>query len=268
MSDTNLFSVAWVSSLSRRLAVIQAVVIAGLMGPVFTLPAMAQESGGWRLGVAAVPVVPLPGAKPRTSARIETLVGQVAFLRAVAQDQAVVQLQQADLDSWVGVWPTGQRLPSGVQRYALGWSAGPMAIMRTDTDIHEWADLAGRTVCLSADSRHVGEPAARYAAIEQVYPSAADALLALRIGQCDAAVQDEGFLRRLLVFPEWQKFSAQLAPDRQVALVQLLRADLPADAVHALRQSVAPAQLQKLAQQQARSIAFEVYLDQTVPDCH
>jgi polar amino acid transport system substrate-binding protein len=114
----------------------------------------------------------------------------------------------------------------------------------------------------------VGELSARFAAIEQVYPSATDALLALRTGQCDAAVEDEGFLRALLKYPEWRKFSAQLQPYRTAALTQLRRPELPEAGRQALRQALAPASLRRQAAEQAKAIAFEVYLDQTVPDCH
>ncbi|MFT0532536.1 ABC transporter substrate-binding protein [Castellaniella hirudinis] len=271
------FSCLWTSRRPLRPgAFLKAAALAGLLGAACpaaaqAVPAAAQAVAPWRLGVAGLPPAPVPGAKDRTPARIEVLAGQAggaADLRAVDRDQAAAQLRQAALDGWVGVWPAEASLPPGVRREPLDWSASPMAIMRTDTDIHAWADLAGRTVCLSADGRYVGELAARQGAIEQVYPSATDALLALRIGQCDAAVQDEDFLRQLLKFPEWKKFSAQLAPYRRATLAQLSRADLPDDAARALRQAVAPGQLRQLAQQQAKSIAFEVYLDQAVPDCH
>lgn len=244
----------------------------GLSAWLAPLPANAQEAGGWRLGVAQVPDTPLPGAKPRTPVRIETLAVQSvqdsAPLQAVALDRALAQLRDGQLDAWVGVAPDDVVLPDGVQRRTLDWSVSPSAMMRTDTDIHDWAALAGRTVCLSADGRFVGELSARFAAIEQVYPSATDALLALRIGQCDAAVLDESFLRQLLAYPEWRKFSAQLAPYRQAGLTQLRRAELPASGRQALAQALNPASLQKAVREQAKTIAFEVYLDQTVPDCH
>jgi len=35
-----------------------------------------------------------------------------------------------------------------------------------------------------------------------------------------------------------------------------------------VRQATSPERLRELARRQARDIAFEVYLDQTVPDCH
>lgn len=235
-------------------------------------PAAAPDTTGLRIGVPAVPAMPTPGAKTRTAARIEVLAGQetenAAPLQAIGQDEIVPELQAAKLDAWVGVLPAGVDIPAGVPHHRLSWSASPTAMMRTDTDIRSWEDLAGRTVCLNADGRYVGELAARYGAIEQVYPSVTDALLAVRVGLCDAAVQEEAFVRELVKFPEWKKFSAQLAPYRQVNLVQLLNPQLPAANVQTLRQSVAPKHLQQLAQEQAKAIAFEVYLDQSVPDCH
>ncbi|WP_368639181.1 transporter substrate-binding domain-containing protein [Castellaniella ginsengisoli] len=243
------------------------------MGASAGSPPASASGDGWRLGVAEVPAPQAPGAKVRTPVRIEVLAGQLgeggAPLQAVAAGQAAQQLAEDALDAWVGVWPEeSASLPAGVRAAALDWSAAPMAIMRTDTDIHAWSDLSGRTVCLSADGRSGGELAARFGAIEQIYASATDALLALRIGQCDAAVQDEDFLKQLLTFPEWKKFSSQLAPYRTQKLTRLLRDDLPASLKAAVRRATSQERLRELARQQARDIAFEVYLDQAVPDCH
>jgi polar amino acid transport system substrate-binding protein len=244
---------------------------AGVAASVADAPTSAAGDG-WSLGVAEVPAPRPPGAKVRTTVRIEVLAGQLgrgaAPLQAVSSEQAARQVAGGALDAWVGVWSGDDSPPEGVRVSRLAWSAGPMAIMRTDTDIHAWSDLSGRTVCLSADGRVPGELSARFGAIEQIYASAADALLALRIGQCDAAVQDEDFMKQLLTFPEWRKFSAQLAPYRQQALTRLVRDDLLAPRKAAVRQATSPERLRELAHQQARDIAFEVYLDQTVPDCH
>lgn len=233
---------------------------------------LAAAGDGWSLGVAEVPAPRAPGAKARTTARVEVLAGQVgqgaAPLQAVSAAQAARQVADGTLDVWVGVWSGEGGPQAGVRVSRLVWSAGPMAIMRTDTDIHAWSDLSGRTVCLSADGRVSGELSARFGAIEQIYASVADALLALRIGQCDAAVQDEDFMKQLLVFPEWRKFSSRLAPYRPQVLTRLMRDDLSAPRQAAVRQATSPQRLRELARQQARDIAFEVYLDQTVPDCH
>src|SRR5690606_14975281 len=120
---------------------------------------------------------------------------------------------------WLGFWPAGREVPDDVRRVSLDYAVGPMAIMRTDTDIRGWKDLAGRTVCMDGGGRYLGEVAERFGAIELVYPTATDALLAVRVGQCDAAVQDDRFLEALLKFPEWKKFSASLPAYRHEDLV-------------------------------------------------
>ena len=152
-----------------------------------------------------------------------------------------------------------------------GYRAGIMAIMRTDTDIHRWEDLRGRTVCLTEESGLAGQLEKRYGAIEKLFRAPADALLDLRIGGCDATVHDSTMLHALLEFPEWQKFSARLpvqderelafiVPDHSGRLAQVLQ--------ERVQQWQETQLLNKLTQQAARDIAFEVYMDQEVPDCH
>lgn len=222
------------------------------------------------VGLAHVPAKPVPGAKDRTPVNIETLLAgnaAGAALEELAFAQALEQLESGKLDAWAGVMAHDATLPAGIKVHRLDWSAGPMATMRTDTDIRSWQDLRGRTVCLSADGRFVGEMAARFGAIEQIYGHAADALLGVRIGECDATVQDESFLHHLLQFPEWKKFSATLKPYREAQLV-LLQAPAGRSASNRLADAFGRKLVAKQAETQARDIAFEVYMDQVVPDCH
>lgn len=234
--------------------------------------AAPEAMDGMRLGIARVPPAPIPGAKVRTPVQLEALLIRVGDRgvqpQPVTAEQAGDLIHQKTLDAWVGALPPQASLPEDVRHVALAWSASPMAIMRSDTTIRRWEDLKHHSVCLAADGRYRGELVSRYGAIERVYPSATDALLALRTGQCDATVQDEGFLRELLKFPEWHKFSATLEPYRHQDLVRLTRSDLPAAQRALLSRETGPAALRSAAKKQARDIAFEVYLDQTVPDCH
>lgn len=222
----------------------------------------------WQLGMEVVPVAHLPGAKVRTPARLEMLLAQTRMGRwdVRAAPSPLATLAAQDITVWMGPLLRDVSLPDAWRQSPLGWSASPMAIMRSDTRIGAWQQLRDRTVCLARDGRYVGELAARFKAREQVYPSVADALLALRAGLCDATVQDEGLLRELLRFPEWKKFSAQLAPYRHEDLTVVVRDDVPVP--NEFSQAVNPAKLRALARQQAKDIAFEVYLDQVVPDCH
>lgn len=152
-----------------------------------------------------------------------------------------------------------------------GYSAGPMAIMRSDTAIKTREQLKGRTVCLSEGGLYVGTIAARYGAIEKIFKAPADSLLALRTGGCDAAVHDDTMLEELLKLPEWKKFSARLPVGPRTSLVLAVPAG-ERDAAMFLQQVArdwhATGYLDDQMKKNVRNIAFEVYLDQSVPDCH
>ena len=203
------------------------VLCAGLALAALGLPGAPTHAEA--IGVSLVPAASPPGAKVRTPARIEVLAGRKALgsgdeLVAVADPaRGSAMVAQGELAGWLGA-AEGDIQGENLRLTELDYSISPMAIMRTDTDIHEWSALAGRTVCLAADGRYVGEMAARYGAIEQVYPSTTDALLGVRIGSCDAMVHDEAFLEALLAFPEWRKFSARLEPYRHVELARVTAA--------------------------------------------
>jgi polar amino acid transport system substrate-binding protein len=152
-----------------------------------------------------------------------------------------------------------------------GYYASPMAIMRSDTDIKSWEQLKGRKVCVSEGGLYVGTLAAKYGALEKVQRAPADSLLALRTGECDAAVHESALLDEMIQLPEWKKFSARLTggPRRTVAFI------VPSsdkDTVRLLRKVTdewsATGLPRQLMKKNAQHIAFEVYLDQNVPDCH
>lgn len=152
-----------------------------------------------------------------------------------------------------------------------GYSAGPMAIMRTDTSIKAWEQLKGRTVCVSEGGLYVGTLTARYGAIEKVYKAPADALIAVRIGECDATVHDSAMLEELIKYPEWKKFSARLPVGprlTQVFIVPSSDRKTGAFLKQVANEWVTTGYIDKLMKTAVRNIAFEVYLDQAVPDCH
>ncbi len=191
-----------------------------------------------------------------------TLVHSRDDQETLGSDSANLSLGMVDMDA---------AAEPGMLSIPLGYVARPMVIMRTDTDILQWQQLLGRTVCVSQNSHYVGWMDSHYGAIERVYPAPADALLALRTGECDAAVHDDVLLNELLRLPEWKKFSAHLVAEVPRQLRWLVAADQTELAAR-LQQSVSTWQKQALwpalNQRRARDIAFEVYLDQVVTDCH
>jgi len=163
------------------------------------------------------------------------------------------------------------RREANVAVIPTGYSAGAMAIMRSDTDIKSWEQLKGRTVCLSEGGAYVGKIAAKYGAIEKVQRAPADSLLSLRIGACDAAVHDDTMLNDLLKLPEWKKFSARLPVQSRRTLIFAVRADDEKSISYLKRASADWAAgnfWSELKKKWVNNVAFEVYLDQNVPDCH
>lgn len=241
----------------------------GLCISCVTNAATNSSNNTIKVGLTNLAQVSIPGAKVRTPGAIELLAmdqADNASLSLVNPELAINKLKNNEIDAWIGVIHSDADIPEFLEINKLDWAANPVLIMRTDTDIKNWQAIEKRSICISKDSRYIGELESLYGAIEYIYPTVTDALLALRIGECDASLQEEEFVNELLSYPEWQKFSARLQPYKYVNLVELQLADDVAG--QQLLKLLDSAQLKSLVESQAKDIAFEVYLDQTVPDCH
>lgn len=80
--------------------------------------------------------------------------------------------------------------------------------------INKWEDLRGKTVCVSQGSSYAKPLSSDYGAVVKGFKSASDSLLALRGGQCVAAVHDSTLIHPLLRNnPEWADYHAPIATD-------------------------------------------------------
>lgn len=243
------------------------------------LPEQARERGRLAVGVGSIVPPYAAGAKFRTPESIETLLAaelaarlQVPLITLRATPANRLQLlASGKADVVLAVLADTDPLFQSAAVVPTGYAAAPLAILHTDTDIKQPEQLKGRTVCLSEGGAYVGNMAARYGAIEKVTAAPADSLLALRAGACDAAVHDDMLLNELVKMPEWQKFSARLKVGSRTKLVMIAPAG-DADTLAFLKKTarawVAKNYWNQIAKQWARDVAFEVYLDQNVPDCH
>ena len=165
----------------------------------------------------------------------------------------------------------GRSLPPEIDAIPLDYRAAPMAIMRTDSPIRNWQELRGRTACVAVGGQYVGDLGRLYGAIEIVHPSPTDALVAVRVGECDVMVHDSAMLERLIRLPEWEKFSKTLPPRPMTTLALLAPRGQP-DVTRRLQRIAADWKAagftDELVTKAVRNIAFEVYLQQEVPDCH
>jgi polar amino acid transport system substrate-binding protein len=180
-------------------------------------------------------------------------------------------LAARDTDLALVALPDNDPLRRNATVIPTGYAAGPMAIMRTDTDIKSWVQLKGRKVCVSEGGSYVGAMAAQYGATEIVHRAPADALIALRIGACDATVHDHALLEELLKLPEWKKFSARLPVGPRTTLAFVVppkEKSAAAFLTQIASEWEQTGHVQQQVKKAAHNIAFEVYLDQDVPDCH
>ena len=261
-----------------------AVVLAGALPAAATTGTLekARQRGALKVGMHYVAPEYVAGSKFRTPETIEHALAQdlakhlgvkaITVRGGAAADAALPSSRKADL--LLALAPSKDVVGGASVIVPTGYVAAPMAIMRTDTTIKSWEQLKGRTVCVPEGGRYAGL-AARHGAIELPYKAPADALLGLRIGTCDATIHDAALLEELLRLPEWKKFSARLqagvGPGASASLAFVLPAgDEKARAYveQVAREWQSSGALQQHLRLMARNIAFEVYLDQDVPDCH
>jgi len=268
-----------------RLAVLALLLVAGwrLYKPQDgkTVFQQARARGVLAVGVPYLAPTPAAGAKVRTPERIDVDIAQrlgkrlglpVILKQVDATDaQALlaggaVDLILADQDSDQG----DDVLPEGVKRVSTGYVVQPQAVIRSDTSLRRWPDVTGHTVCMADAALSARDLAQRWGARVQTYPVPSAALVAVREGKCDLGLVDDTTWASLTGYPEWKKYSATLPLDGPaLTRVWLVRGQPEAGwlnrEMHAWR---AQGAWKAMTAQWARDVAFDVYLDQEVPDCH
>ncbi|WP_251865401.1 transporter substrate-binding domain-containing protein [Achromobacter sp. Marseille-Q4962] len=242
--------------------------------------AAARQRGTLVVGVPYLAPPPVAGAKVRTpegldlpaAERLAKELGVAVQLRQVGAGEAAAALAAGQAD--VVLADGGQGTPSaaGVAVVPSGYATRPKAVIRSDTAMRRGADARGRTACVAEAARAAGELAESWGAQVRRYRVPSDALVAVREGACDLGLVDDAVWEPLMRFPEWKKFSATLAaegarrerqwllPEGDEASRQWLQARM--------RQWGRDGAWKEMAAKWARDVAFDVYLDQEVPDCH
>ncbi|EIK52191.1 amino acid ABC transporter, periplasmic amino acid-binding protein [Stutzerimonas stutzeri TS44] len=145
------------------------------------------------------------------------------------------------------------------------------ALGATTDGPREWAQLRGEAFCVAAGNPQAAIVAARFGAIPRAYPSSAEALIGLKLGECRVVVEDVRLLENLAELPEWRRFN-RLLPRLADAETQLwVEARTPAQQaqITALHQQWrANGRLQALVQQAIDDVAFQAYVLADTLDCH
>ncbi|MGN6578746.1 MAG: ABC transporter substrate-binding protein [Bordetella sp.] len=248
---------------------------------VKTLFSAARQRGQLIVGVPYLAPPQAAGAKVRTPERLDPQMAQrlarrlglPVVLRQVDAAQApallasgAVDLVLADeADTAADAAP-----PSGIERVPTGYATRPQAVIRDDTAMRRWSDVAGHTACMSDAAAAAQALARRWGAKVRLYRVPSDALVAVREGQCDLGLVDDTVWTPLMGYPEWKKYAATLPLEESAAAhVWLLRGQPEAGWLAGeMRHWRGEGAWRKMTAQWARNVAFDVYLDQSVPDCH
>jgi polar amino acid transport system substrate-binding protein len=105
------------------------------------------------------------------------------------------------------------------------YQVGGTAITANTSGITKWEDLRDKPVCISQGSSYIKPVVERYGAIPRAFPGAAESLLALKGGNCVAAVHDAAPLLYPLQArdPEWRAYHTlqpELIPSPSVIWVR------------------------------------------------
>lgn len=246
---------------------------------VKTLFPEARQRGELIVGVPYLAPPLAAGAKVRTPERLDSAIAQrlgkdlglPVALKQVDAEQAQALLANGAVDLVLADQADAQgMLSSGIKRVPTGYATRPQAVIRGDTAMRRWPDAAGHTACMSEAAVGAQALARQWGAKVQIYRVPSDALVAVREGRCDLGLVDDAVWTSLMGYPEWKKYSATLPLEGSaVEHVWLLRGKSEAAWLAGeMRGWSGQGVWRKMTAQWARNVAFDVYLDQSVPDCH
>ena len=233
------------------------------------------------VGVPYLAPEPAAGAKIRTPERLDGVMatrlglalGLPVKLVQMDKSRAAAALEKREVDLLIMDRVTGVEQPpiANATVVPTGYAARPKAIIRSDTLLSEWKDVKGLTVCMSTAAFQAQSLATRWGASVRSYRVPSDALVAVREGNCDIGLVDDVAWTPLMKFPEWKKFSSTLDAQGQRSERVWVFQDDPATQAWmsaAMDEWRRDGVIQSMIDKWARDVAFDVYLDQEVPDCH
>nr|WP_217475381.1 amino acid ABC transporter substrate-binding protein [Stutzerimonas stutzeri] len=158
-------------------------------------------------------------------------------------------------------------LASGVAYY----TSEVAALTSAEAGPTRWEQLAGEPFCVTAGHPYAAVITSRFGGIARGYDSAAQALIGLKLGECQAVVGDRKLLRQVAELPEWRRYNRLLPALNDIVLSLRIEAS---DA--ALQQRIErdlssePGQkaLADVTQHWIDEVAFQAYVLADTLDCH
>ncbi len=151
------------------------------------------------------------------------------------------------------------------------FSSDVSALAATDGGPANWHALRGRMFCIAAGHPHTETIRARFGGVAREYPSAAQALVGLKLGECAAVVGERLLLDQIAALPEWRRYNRQLpALDRAAVTLRIDATDAAlGDRISSVMTSPAGReQMDAITQHWIDEVAFQAYVLADTLDCH
>lgn len=151
------------------------------------------------------------------------------------------------------------------------YSSEIAALTAAETGPAGWAELAGKAFCVTVGSPHLTTVTSRFGAIARVYPSVAQALIGLKLGECEAVVDNRLLLEQIAELPEWRRFNRMLSglKDAEAELrVQAEDATLQRQIERVMASNRGSKMLSEITQHWIDEVAFQAYVLADTLDCH
>lgn len=194
---------ATLDKIKQRGKVVIGVLVGG--GPFGSIDPATQQPVGWNPELARAVAKGLGVEAELVQVQTPT---RVQFLLSGKVDLLIASMELfPDRAEILGYAPT--------PFYRVGGAAATLK----NSGISKWEDLRGKPVCLSQGSSYAKPLEADYGALVKGFKSASESLLALRGGNCVAAVHDNILIRPLLRSnPEWANYHSPIASELIPAL--------------------------------------------------
>ncbi len=151
------------------------------------------------------------------------------------------------------------------------FSSDVAALVATDGGPDKWDALRGRPFCIVAGHPYTDTVRTRFGGVAREYPSAAQALIGLKLGECAAVVGERLLLDQIAALPEWRRYNRQLPALDQAAVTLRVEATDAAlsDRISAVMASAAGReQVAAITHHWIDEVAFQAYVLADTLDCH
>jgi polar amino acid transport system substrate-binding protein len=135
----------------------------------------------------------------------------------------------------------------------------------------QWSQLAREQVCMTHRAPYAGELVRRFAVVPRFYPSAAHALIGLKLGECKAVALEDRLLGDIAQLPEWVRYNRRIDPIAGYRFAQAIRVHdqhLQQAITEQIEEWETSGELDQLVQFWVDEVAFEAYVLSDTLDCH